>query len=121
MYIMRNLKPTYKSLRSSAVAERPREHAVVVVVVNAQSARTVASLSSDRDQWLASTESQWEHCFHRGGVVRSIWYVVDLVDVFMLGLGVDRPIARLGVAWPGVLECYPAILPYVRIWHCDLW
>jgi len=50
MYIMRNLKPTYKSLRSSAVAERPREHAVVVVVVNAQSARTVASLSSDRDQ-----------------------------------------------------------------------
>jgi len=28
--------------------------------------------------------------------------VVGLVDV--KGLGVDRPIARLGVAWPGVLE-----------------
>ena len=96
-------------------------HTVVVVVVNARSARTVASLSSDRDQWLASTESQWEHCSYRGGVGRSIWYVVDLVDVSMYGLEVDRPITRLGVAWPGVVECYLAILPHVRIWHCDLW
>jgi len=31
--------------------------------------------------------------------------MVDLVDVSMKGLGVDQPIARLGVAWPGVLEC----------------
>jgi len=29
----------------------------------------------------------------------------------MYGLGVDRPIARLGVAWHGVRECYLAILP----------
>ena len=38
----------------------------------------------------------------RGGVGRSIWYGVDLVDVFMKGLGpgVDQPIARLGlVCW----------------------
>jgi len=38
--------------------------------------------------------------------------VVDLVDVSMKGLGVDRPIARLGVAWPGVQECYLALLPH---------
>ena len=43
------------------------------------------------------------------------------VDVSMSGLGVDRLITRLGVTWPGVRECYPAILPHVRIWHCDLW
>jgi len=55
------------------------------------------------------------------GAGRSIWYVVDLGDVSMYGLEVDRPIARLGVAWPGVLECYLAVLPHVRIWHCDLW
>jgi len=59
----------------------PRDAAVVV---NALSARTVASLSSDRDQWLASSESQWEHCCYRGGGAgRSIWYMVDLVDVSM--------------------------------------
>jgi len=58
----------------------------VVVIVNAQSARTVALLASDCDQWLASTESQWEHCCYRGGVGRSIWHVVDLVDVSMQGL-----------------------------------
>ena len=34
----------------------------------------------------------------------------------MKGLGVDRLIARLVVAWPGVRECYLAILPHVRIW-----
>jgi len=28
----------------------------------------------------------------------------------MKGLGVDRPIARLGVTWPGVLKCYLAFL-----------
>ena len=61
----------------------------VVAVVNAYSARTVASLSSDHDQRLASTESQREHCCYRGGVGRSIWYVVDLVGVSMKGLGVD--------------------------------
>jgi len=32
----------------------------------------------------------------------------------MKGLRVDRPIARLGVAWLGVRECYLAILPHVR-------
>ena len=37
--------------------------------------------------------------------------MVDLVDVSMYGLGVDRPIAQLGVAWPGVRECYLAVLP----------
>jgi len=55
------------------------------------------SLSSDRDRWLASTKSQWERCCH-DGVGRSISYVVGLVDVSIKGLGVDRPIARLGVA-----------------------
>jgi len=40
---------------------------------------------------------------------------------FHEGSGVDRPVARLGVAWPDVLECYLAVLPHVRIWHCDLW
>jgi len=92
-----------------------------VVVVNAWSAGTVASFSSDCDQWLASTESQWEHCCCRGRVRRSIWYVVGLVDVSMKGLGVDRPTARLGIARPGVLECYLAFLSHVQRWHCDLW
>ena len=35
-----------------------------------------------------------------------------------------RPIDRStwhGMAWPGVRECYLAILPHVRIWHCDFW
>ena len=30
---------------------------------------------------------------------------------YHVGSGVDRPIARLGVAWPGELECYLAVLP----------
>ena len=51
------------------------------------------------------------HCCYLGGLGQSIWYVVDLEDISMKGLGVYQPIARLGVAWHGVRECYLAILP----------
>ena len=33
---------------------------------------------------------------------------------FHVGSGVDRPIARLGVAWPGVRECYRTILQFSK-------
>jgi len=54
---------------------------IVVIVINVQLARNMASLLSDYDQKLASTELQWVHCHYHGKVGRSTWHEINLVDV----------------------------------------
>ena len=73
-----------------------------VVVVNAESAWTVASLSSDLDRQLVFRESPWERCCCRDGADRFTWHANDRVDAPKLDLEVDRLKAGLGEAGPGV-------------------
>jgi len=64
--------------------------------------------------------SYWSQSLESDATVRAD-YALTTTTSHICNEMIDRPIARLGVARPGVRECYLAILPHVRIWHCDLW
>ena len=64
--------------------------------------------------------SYWSRSLESDATVRAD-YALTTTTSHICNEMIDRPIARLGVARPGVRECYLAILPHVGIWHCDLW